>query len=109
MPSLEIIGPARAARVNSPNTIEARSVEIDEDLLAPATLVLVIGASIHVEHEVLKHRVASMLCSPSLQVIRPPDADYLASHRIAEDVRTAAHWHEHDLTGNGQAVRSKSS
>ena len=101
VPSQEIIRPARAARVNSPNTIEGWSVVLDEDLLAPATLVFVIGPSIDLEVEVLKYRIASMLCSATLQIVRPPDTDYLAGHRITQKVRTAAHWQGGVLTEPG--------
>jgi len=101
MPSLEIIRPARAARVNSPNTIEAWSVVLDKDLLAPAALVLVIGPPINLEVEILKGGIASMLRSASLHVVRPPDADHVTSHRIAQDVRTAARWQRRVLTEPG--------
>jgi hypothetical protein len=56
---------------------------IDEDLLAPATLLLVVRAPVNLEVEVLEHGIPCMLCPTSHEIVRSTYAHHLAGHRSA--------------------------
>jgi hypothetical protein len=65
---------------------------IDEDLLATATLILIVGAPVNLEGEVPEQRIACMLRSAPIEVIGSPDAGHFVRNWIAENVCTASCW-----------------
>lgn len=74
---------------------------VDEDLLATATLIRIVSASVNLEGEVPEQWIACMLNSAPLEIVAATDADHIVGKRVAEKVRAASCWQGRSFTRTG--------